>query len=278
MTPVFVSPRRVAPPTPLTSLALCLTVSTLAACARTTVVQTAPPAPRITTGAAVLQAMHDRYATTWYRTLTFRQLTTQVPPGGGAERTTTWYETMMVPGRLRIDTDLARGGGQLFANDSQYVVVNNAVRRAAAGHNPLLVFGFDVYAQAPARTAQVLASLGFPDGPVREGTWLDRPVWIVGGGPTDLHSPQYWIDRERLVFVRSLQPSPSDTSKTYDVRFLDYRPAGGGWIAPRVEAYVGGQKILTEVYEDVRVDPAVSEALFDPKRWGTAPHWAKGSR
>lgn len=269
---------RVCPPLRrlLPALAIAATgASLLGACSRA-IATRAPAETRVATGTSLLGAMHDRYAGKWYRTLTFRQQTTQPQPNG-PDRTTTWHETLLAPGRLRIDTDLGRGNGQLFANDSQYVVVNNTVRRAVAGHNVLLVLGFDVYAQPAARTAAVLRDLGFPDGPVREGAWEGRPTWIVGGaGPNDLHSAQYWIDKERLVFVRLLQPFPGDTTQTYDVRFEQYRPAGAGWLAPRVEAFVGGKRILLEEYEDVRVDPTVSEMLFDPRRWSAAPHWAKG--
>ena len=253
-----------------------------AACGGSTSRPTSAPAPaRLTNGTGLIAAMHARHAGTWYRSATFVQRTTQVPLQGGLERRSTWYETMQIPGRLRIDTDLQAGAGTLFANDSQYVVVNNASRRAVAGHNVLLVLGFDVYGQDPARTTEVLGSLGFPMTPLREGTWQGRPVWIVGGkDATDLHSPQFWVEKERLLFVRLLQPFPGDTTKTYDVRFSDYTPTKPGtasqaWIAITVEALVGDKRILLEQYDDVKTDLPIDPALFDPKRWGTAKHWAK---
>jgi len=256
---------------------LAAAAASAAACARTPNAPSTPTPARLTTGQGLIGAMHDRYAGKWYRTLTFTQRTTQIPLQGGLERRSTWYESMMVPGRLRIDTDLRAGAGTLFANDSQYVVVNNAPRRAVGGFNVLLVLGFDVYGQAPARTVEVLGTLGFPMSPLREGTWQDRPVWIVGGRDAqDLHSPQFWIDKERLLFVRLLQPFPGDTSKTYDVRFGDYVDMNPGWLATTVEALVDGKRILLEQYEDVKTDRTLDPVLFDPKRWGAAPHWAKG--
>jgi len=264
-------------PRPLPSrrrLATCVALALAAGACAHPAPAPAPAAARITSGETLLAAMHDRYAGKWYRTMTFRQTTTSVR--NGAEQKATWYETMMLPGRLRIDTDIERGTGTLYANDSQYVVLNNALRRGVAGHNPLLVLGFDVYGQPAARTASVLRDLGFPMTPVREGTWEDRPVWIVGGsGPTDLHSSQFWVDKERLLFVRLLQPFAGDTTQTSDIRFEDYRPAGNGWVAARVEGYTGGKRTLLEEYADIRVDPTVSDQLFDPRKWSAAPHWAK---
>jgi hypothetical protein len=245
-------------------LALAAAAALLSACAG------APRAPSIpASGDAILRAMHDRYDGKWYRTLTFGQRTTQVPPGG-AERRSTWWEAMSIPGRLRIETDSTGRSGQLYARDSQFVVLTGALRRGVPGYNPLLVLGFDVYAQPAARTAAVLRELGFPSGPVREDTWEGRPVYVVGGAPGDLHSHQYWIDRERLVFVRLLQPLPGDTSQTYDVRFNKYRPLGAGWIAPEVEALVNGKRTLYEEYFDVRENPPLPDALFDPRAWSSA--------
>ena len=237
----------------------------LAACAG------APRAPSVpASGDAVLRAMRERYDGKWYRTLTFGQRTVQIPPGGGAERSATWWEAMSIPGRLRIETDTAGRSGQLFARDSQFVIVNGALRRGVPGHNVLQVLGFDVYAQPVERTSGILRALGFPGGPVRVDTWDGRPVYVVGGAPGDLHSHQYWIDRERLVFVRLLQPFPGDTAQTYDVRFNKYRPLGDAWIAPEVEALVAGKRTLYEEYFDVRENPRLPDALFDPRAWTSA--------
>lgn len=239
----------------------------LGACAGAAPATRAPATP-ITSGEGLLAAMRQRYDGQWYRTLTFTQRTVQVPATGGPERRATWYESSALPGRLRIDTDSTRRNGQLFANDSQYVVVNQQVRRAVPGHNVLLVLGFDVYAQPAARTAAVLRTLGFPMTPVREDVWQGRPAWVVGGrGATDLHAHQFWIDKERLVFVRLLQPFPGDTTQTFEVRFNKYRPLAGGWIAPEVEAYVGKTRILFEEYDDVRANVPLDPGVFDPRIW-----------
>ena len=145
-----------------------------------------------------------------------------------------------------------------------------------AGHNALLVLRFDVNAQPAARTAEVLRSLGFPMTPVREAVWQQRAVWVVGGrDAADLHTAQFWVDKERLVFVRLLQPFPGDTTKTYDVQLSNFASTNPGWVAQTVESFVDGKRIQLDQYENVRTDRVLSDALFDPAKWGTAPHWAK---
>ncbi len=257
-----------------------LAAALAAACARRPAPITARtlPVAAPANAEALLAAMRARYDGRWYRTLTFVQRTLLVDPRDGSERRQTWYETMAVPGRLRIDIDSTLRTGRLFANDSQYVVVGGQLRRAVAGHNPLLVLGFDVYGQPAARTAAVLRSLGFPAGPVRADTWQGRPAWVVGGAPGDERSPQYWVDQERLVFVRLVQPDPANPAQAFDARFEGYRRAGGGWVAERVEAFTGGRRTLLEEYENVRADVAVDSALFDPRRWTAARHWARAAR
>lgn len=249
----------------------------LAACVRRQPAITARtlPVAAPATADGLLEAMRARYAGRWYRTATFVQRTLVVDPRDGSERRQTWYEAMALPGRLRIDRDSTLRTGTVFANDSQYVVLDGVMRRAVPGHNALLVLGFDVYAQPAPRTASVLRALGFPAGPVRADTWRDRPVWVVGGAPGDERSPQYWVDQERLVFVRLIQPDPANPAQAFDARFEQYRPLGGGWIAERVEAYTGGKRTLLEEYSDVRADVALDPALFDAKRWTTARHWRR---
>lgn len=232
------------------------------------------PTPTPASGVALLEAMRTRYAGQWYRTLTFSQRTTLVGRDG-RERHEVWYEALSVPGKLRIDRDSTLRSGTLFANDSQYVVRDGRLVAGVAGHNPLLVLGFDVYGQSATRSAAVLRTLGFPSGPVREDRWQGRPVWIVGGAPGDLHSPQYWVDQERLVFVRLLEPTTGDTARTSDFRFGDYRKAGGGWVAARVEGYTGDTRTLLEEYDDIRPDVTLDPALFDARRWTSARHWRR---
>jgi hypothetical protein len=252
-----------------------LAVLALPACARRPSTITARTLPVATpaTGQALLEAMRARYDGRWYRTATFVQRTVLVDPRDGSERRQTWYEAMALPGRLRIDRDSTLRTGTLFAADSQYVVINGALRRAVPGHNVLLVLGFDVYGQPAARTATILRSLGFPTGPVRAETWQGRPAWVVGGAPGDERSPQYWVDQERLVLVRVVQPDPTNPTQAFDARFDQYRRLGGGWMAARVEAYTGGKRTLLEEYDDIRADVALDPALFDPRKWTEAKHW-----
>jgi hypothetical protein len=216
-----------------------------------------------TTGDQVVRAMHDRYASTWYKTLTFQQKTTRRTPADTMV-IETWYETAAVPGRLRIDIAPRPGTSYIFANDSIYVTNKDSVLRRVAGRNPLLILGFDVYGQPAEKTLDVLRGEGFNTTPLHEDTWKGRPVYVVGAAKGDLHSKQFWVDKDRLLFVRLLEPARGDSTKMDDTRFDDYRPLGGGWIAALVESYSGGKLIQKEEYSDIKANPPVAANWFTP--------------
>jgi hypothetical protein len=274
-------------PSRAAALAAALSLSLLAGCHRRRapepVAAPAPEpeptaeAPRFRTGPDVIAAMHGLYAGKWYTTLTFKQRTSRLLPSGKWS-VQTWWEAMKLPGRLRIDFDpVSAGNGVLYARDSQFVVQNGRSLRGDPGINPLLLLGFDVYAAPAAYTTARLRREGFDLTKVNETTFHGRPVIVVGAQKGDYNRKQFWIDAERLLFVRMLEPTPRDTSKMQDIRFVGYERAGGGWIAPRVEIWTEGKLVFYEDYTDVRIDVPLDDALFMPSRWKTARHWATGA-
>jgi len=220
-----------------------------------------------TSGEAVVRAMHDKYASTWYKTLTFQQKTTRRTPAD-TMMVQTWYETAAVPGRLRIDIAPRPGTSYIYANDSIYVTHKDSVLRRLPGRNPLLILGFDVYGQPAEKTIDVLHEEGFDLGPMHDDTWEGRAVYVIGAAKGDLHTRQFWVDKDRLLFVRLLEPARGDSTKVDDTRFDDYRRLGGGWIAARVEFYEGGKLMQREEYSDMKANPPVPPDTFTP---GAAP-------
>lgn len=231
---------------------------------------TGPDAPPPMTGREVLGAMHDRYATTWYRTLTFTQRNTATHADGTQEHST-WLEYAALPGRLRIEFLPADSGqGALYVNDSQYVFRRDTLTAASAFVHPLMVLGFDVYFDPVEKTVGRLERLKFDlASPVREDTWEGRPVYVVGakGGAGDLRTRQFWVDKERLVFVRLLEPGQRDTTRISDIRFNKYQPVGPAWVSAEVAFLVDGRPIWLEEYTDIKTDVALAPMLFDASKW-----------
>ncbi len=229
------------------------------------------PAP--TDGHQVLAAMHDRYADTWYPTLTFVQKSIWYKPDGSQARVQTWHEALSAPGRLRIDMgEAAKRDGAIFRNDSTYSFAGGKLTRATAARNLLLILGFDVYKQPVARTATALRDEGVDLTRFHRDTFQGRPVYVVGANAGDTTSTQFWVDADRLLFVRLIQANAAGTS-WQDVRFNQYVPKPGGWLAEQVQVLAAGKLVYEEDYSDVRVNVKLDPELFNPESWATVRLW-----
>lgn len=234
------------------------------------------PTASITSAESLVQAMHDRYAGTWYRNLTFVQTSQYYDTLGAPTRSETWYEAGRLPGVLRIDIgDRAAGNGQLFRNDSAYVFQNGKLVRAVKSRNPLMLLGFDVYAVEPARAMQMLREEGFDTGKFHRALVGSTEYFVVGAEPGDTTSRQFWIEADRLLFWRLIQPPPASAANRppTEIRFQKYVQHGGGYVAEEVDFLRGGRRFFFETYADVRVDVDLDPALFIPEQWTTARYW-----
>src|SRR5579864_8146361 len=95
-----------------------------------------PTAP--TTGEGVIRAMHDRYAKSWYHSLTFSQKTTLRTPADTMV-VETWNEEALFPGRLRVEILRARGAvSAMYLGDTLYVWRGDSVLVRTKSRNILL--------------------------------------------------------------------------------------------------------------------------------------------
>jgi hypothetical protein len=103
---------------------------------------------------------------------------------------------------------------------------------------------------------------------IHEENFEGRPTYVVGAKPGDLQTLQFWVDKERLYFVRLLRPSEKQPGAVQDTRFDDYKQVqGGGWLAERVAIISNGKVVFEELYSDIQVNPRLSENLFDPEQF-----------
>lgn len=233
-------------------------------------------ADKIKTSEELLRAMQKRYAGKWYKNVTFTQKTTEYQPDGTG-KSSIWYEAIAVPGKLRIDFDpIKDGNGILFVNDTVYDIKAGKVDKSQPLVHPLLLLGFDAYFLPIEQTMTKLKGLGFDLSVLREDTWQGRPVYVVGAKDGDLHSAQFWIDKENLYFVRMLRPAGKEKLKTSETQFNKYvKMKDGGWVAAEVIFMVDGKRVADEEYTDIRSNVALDDKLFDAQSWTTAAHWKK---
>ena len=169
------------------------------------------------TGAELVRQMHSRYAGKWYRTITFVQ-TTSFPD----RPSETWYEAGTIPGKLRIDVapmDSMRA--IMFVGDSTIVFKGGKRVVARQDRNLLMTLGFDVYGQSPDTTIAQLEAGGVDMSKVREGRWNGTKVWVVGAAEGDTTSNQFWIEQDRLLFVRLIESRKNPKEPQAPANVLD---------------------------------------------------------
>lgn len=231
-------------------------------------------APR--TGDDLVRQMHARYAGKWYRNITFVQTTTF--PDRPAE---TWYEAGTIPGKLRIDvapTDSMTAF--MFVGDSTIVFRGGKRIGGRESRNLLMTLGFDVYGQPPETTVAQLAAQGIDLSKLHEDRWNGTKVWVVGAEKGDTATSQFWIEQDRLIFVRLIEArknpqQPQTPASVLDVTFEKYQPLGKGWVAPEVVIKVDGKEVQRETYRDIRADVPLQADLYDTETY-RKPEWIGG--
>ena len=162
----------------------------------------------------------------------------------------------------------------IYSGDTVYRFVNGKLAASSADRNELLILGFDVYTQSPAQTAAVLRARGIDLSKLSRSTWDGRPVFVVGAASGDTTSKQFWIDAERLLFVRLLEMLTTPTgSRRQEYRFLKYVPHGNAWVSEEVLGLRDGKANFHEVYANVKVDVPLDDATFDPAQYATFTPW-----
>lgn len=226
-------------------------------------VNSSSEARQIENGFDVLQAMHNEYEGKWYKYLTFTQKTSFYGQNGAIARTQDWYEALSLPGKLAIRFDTEDSNNGILFNDGiQYGYANGQLIQEAERVHELLLLGFDVYHQSPDITAAQLTKQGFNLEEMYEDEWRGRPVYVIGVNEADTTVPQFWIDKERLYFVRNYTVGRLNTIQ--EVQFNKYERLGQGWIAPEVIFKANGFLGLHEEYTQIVIQDTLNPEIFNP--------------
>ena len=129
--------------------------------------------------------------------------------------------------------------------------------------------GFDVYRQDPEAAVKMVKGKGYDLSKLREDTWEGRPVYIVGADKGDLKSKQFWVTKDTLLFVRVIEPAQGDPNQLDDIRFTDYRPLAGAWVAACVEVHSDDKMVFSEDHSDIQANVKLDPSVFDPQQFST---------
>lgn len=224
----------------------------------------------IKSGEDLIAAMHKKYDGKWYKTLTFVQKTINYDADGTA-KSETWYEALSAPGKLRIDIEpLEKHNGILFADGKIWSYRDGKVMADGRPFvHPLLILGFDVYAQPAATTIAQVKGLGIDLSVIHKEKWQGQDVYVVGAKQGDLTTPQFWVTKKDLLFVRLFQAVGKDKKTIQETQFNKYVKAGGGWVAPEVKFFTNGKLTIDEFYSDIQADVKLDAELWNPEKFLT---------
>ena len=221
----------------------------------------------IKTGEDVVAAMYKKYAGKWYKTLTFVQKTRTHKPDG-TSTSEIWYEAMTVPGKLRIDfADSKTGDGILFADGKLVSFKDGKAGPARPFVHPLLVLGFDVYGQPATTTIAQVKGLGIDMSVVHEEQWQGETVYVVGAKQGDLNTPQFWVTKKDMLFVRLIQLGGREKKNVNETQFNKYVKAKGGWVAAEVKFFTDSKLTTSEEYSDIQAGMSLDADLWNPDKW-----------
>jgi hypothetical protein len=219
---------------------------------------TAPRAP--VDGRELVKAMHDRYAGRWYRDFMLVQDVTRYREGREENRERV-IEYLSLPGRVRAITGpLEDGKAEIYADGTFHLYERGQLTRKVQSGHGVLALGFDVYVQAPERTIAQLEALGIDLERIREAEWKGHPAWVVGAGEGDDATPQFWVEKDRLLCPRVVTRL---STGVLDVEMGRFEPLGDGWIAAELLFKRNGQLVIREEYVTFRLVDRIDPALFD---------------
>jgi hypothetical protein len=220
-------------------------------------------------GEALIRAMHARYVGKWYTKLRIEQEVIHYRDGK-PERREIWNELLEFPGKVRSTIgDAKDGNAEVYLYDTMYYIENSQLARERKAVHTVLLLGFDVYVQPPEKTIQTVAADGMNLDAIREDTWKGQPVWVVGARSGDQTTPQFWIEKDRLVLVRTIRKSAAGS--LVDVELGGYEPMGGGWIATELVFKRNGLPYVSEKYLSYSVPDYIDPEVFNIKEFKLAP-------
>jgi hypothetical protein len=228
-----------------------------------------PPAERpISSGLDVLRRVREAHDDSAPSLISFTQATTTYLASGG-QLQQRWRIIVAPPLRMRSDyLPLTTRSGALQLGVQNYSFQNGRRTSLQTQVNATLLLGFGAFAQAPESTMRHLDSLGVKSTVIRRDTAGGRPVWVIGAEAGDLTSDQLWVDAQRWIPIRLIDRETRGTRTTItDYRFSEFAEHGGVPIVTTLLIYRDQRLTVRYEHRDVRINPAVSDAAFDPARW-----------
>lgn len=97
------------------------------------------------------------------------------------------------------------------------------------------------------------------------GRFQGRTAYVVGAQYPDESVPQLWLDKETFRPLRWLiRPAAANSvTPALEVRYFGWQKVESLWYPERIEFYEGDRLLRTIRVENLKVNPALAERMFD---------------
>ena len=219
---------------------------------------------KINNGEDLIKEMRNTYHGKWYQKIAFEQ-NSFFHKDDSTYKQQVWYETYQFPGKLAIKFDsMTSGSGYLFAKDTFSIFKAGELTSQSRRIHDLVVLSMDIYSQEVSKTVEQLNELGYDLSKIHSDTWAGQDVFVVGAHKGDTLSPQFWIEKERLLLLRTLS---LEKGIYKEVIFDDYIRFHDSWIEQTVFFKYDGKIIMKEEYFNIREPKDIDPHKFNPENF-----------
>jgi hypothetical protein len=215
-------------------------------------------------GDELIRMMYRRYHDSWYKQISFEQLSTFYKNGKVIKRER-WLEAAIFPGKLIIKFDsINAGNGLLCRDDSVFVYRADTLSRSLYRIHEIMLLGFDVYFYEPEVTIAKLKKLGFDLNKIYQVEHRGHPAYVVGGvDQMDNQGNRFMVDAENLyttgIFMRENRQLRVTEIEGY--RLFKKYP-----VATHLKFYIDNDLSMEEEYSKISFKK-LSKKIFEKRRF-----------
>ncbi len=204
---------------------------------------------KINNGEQLIKEIHNTYHGKWFKNIAFEQ-NTSFYKYDSIYKKQIWYEVYQFPGKLAIKFDsISSRDGYLFANDTMSIINEGRVISQERKIHDLVVLSMDIYSQDALKTINQLNELGYDLSKFYIDIWNGKEAYVVGAEKGDTISKQFWIEKERLIFLRAISHKNAQNVETVFDNYIRYNKS---WIEQTVVFKIDGKIVMKEEYFNIR--------------------------
>jgi hypothetical protein len=221
------------------------------------------------TGNQIFEKMYATYGGKWHQSVSYLKEVQQYPNGEASPKQY-WFEAIQYPGNKRMDIgDVTSGNIILLHNDTLYKYQNGKAVYGNPDRGDYVFLTGDMYFMSLDKAKKRFKWFNYDLTKGTESVWKGKPIYVLGATDTAEKVNQLWIDKEKLVLLRSLEYEGGKS----DIQFEDHVKLPTSWLETKVSFRQDDQLLQEEKFIGYSNMREFSKDLFNPWKAATAKSW-----